>query len=145
MVRMVRAVLIWCLALALPAQGVLAATMAFCGPNHPVGASAVTATQDDGHAARHAQESAAHSGMGAAHDHAEDAISHESAAADTFAQSDLQKCSVCASCCSATAIHDTAPKLPVPEAASARFAAPVSIVEPFAADGPDRPPRHILA
>ena len=64
---------------------------------------------------------------------------------DKFAQPDTQKCSVCAACCSAAAIYDALPKLPVLEPAAADFAAVVPAVEPFSADGPDRPPRHIPA
>lgn len=142
--RMIRAVWIWLLALALPAQGVMAATMVLCGPNHGGRASAVGAMHDDGHATRQ-QDSALHARIAAVDDHAEDAISHETAAADKFTQSGMQKCSVCASCCSAAAIHDTVPKLPVLEPMAADFAALATAVEPFAADGPDRPPRHLLA
>lgn len=142
--RMIRAVWIWLLALALPAQGVMAATMVLCGPNHDDRGSASTAMHDDGHAARQ-QESAAHSRIVASGSHAEKMISHETAAADKFTQSGVQKCSVCASCCSAAAIHDTVPKLPVLAPAAARLSAQTAAVEPFAADGPDRPPRHILA
>ena len=142
--RMIRALLIWLLALALPAQGVMAATMVLCGPNHDDRASAVGAMHDDGRATRQ-QDSALHARIAAADDHAEQMISHETAAADKFTQSGVQKCSVCASCCSAAAIHDTVPKLPVLAPAAARLSAQTAAVEPFAADGPDRPPRHILA
>ena len=39
---LIRTLLIWLLMLAIPAQGVAAAAMAFCGPKHHGGGSAVT-------------------------------------------------------------------------------------------------------
>lgn len=142
MFRMLRTLLIWLLALALPVQGVMAATMVFCGPNHHDRAAAVA---HDADAAHQPHDVAAHSHHEAADGQAQNTAANESAAPDKFVQSDMQKCSVCASCCSAAAIHDTVPKLPVLEPAAAAFAALASAVEPFAADGPDRPPRHLLA
>ena len=141
---MVRTLLIWLLALALPAQGVIAATMVFCGPNHHDGASAA-AMAHDADAAHQQHDVAARSHHEAADGQAENAVSDETAAPDKFSPSSMQKCSVCASCCSAAAIHDTVAKLPVFEPVAADFAALAPAVEPFAADGPDRPPRHILA
>lgn len=129
---MIRALLIWLLAVALPAQGAMAATMAFCGPNHHERAAA---------APHHA--GAAHAHHAAAGHHDASALASETTAPDKFAQSDLQKCSVCAACCSAAAMHDATPKLPVLEPAHADFAALRAVVEPFSADGPDRPPRRL--
>ena len=137
MVRRVRTFLIWLLALALPAQGVMAATMVFCGPNHhDRAASVAAAAHEDG---------AAHSHHASSDKQAEVPTSNEAAAPDKAAQAGMQKCSVCASCCSAAAIPEAVPKLPVLEPGAADFAAPASAVEPFAADGPERPPRHLLA
>lgn len=133
---MIRALLIWLLILALPAQGAMAATMAFCGPNHLDRAVAAGAPHD----AR-----AAHSHHAVAEGDDESTLASESAALDKFAQSDLQKCSVCAACCSAAAIHDATPKLPVLAPAPADFAALNPVVEPFSADGPERPPRRLVA
>jgi hypothetical protein len=141
---MIRAVLIWLLVFALPAQGAMAVTMAFCGPNHHDRASAA-AEAHHADPAHQQQDAAAHSHHAAADGHAEAMAADETAAPDRFAQSDMQKCSVCASCCSAAAIHDTAPRLPAVEPVGADFAALVPAVEPFAAGGPDRPPRHIPA
>jgi hypothetical protein len=135
MLRLLRTLLICWLVLALPAQGVMAATMVFCGPDHHDRASAVAAAQD-ADAMHHVQHAAAHAHAAAA---------DEAAADHKFAQSDLQKCSVCAACCSAAAIHDTVPKLPVFEPVAADFAFVAPHVAPFAADGPDRPPRRLLA
>jgi len=144
MFRMTRTLLIWLLALALPAQGVMAATMVFCGPDHRDQASATVAAHDAG-VAHDAMHFNAQSDHAAQDSRAGEAAADETAAPDKFASSDMQKCSVCASCCSAAAIHDTVPKLPVLEPVAADFAALAPTIEPFAADGPDRPPRHILA
>ena len=141
---MIRTLLIWLLALALPVQGVMAATMVFCGPNHHDGAFAAT-TSHDAAAARQQHETAAQSHGAVVDGHVDNTTTDEAAAPDKFTQSDMQKCSVCASCCSAAAIHDTLPKLPALEPVAADFAALASAVEPFTAGGPDRPPRHLLA
>ena len=133
---MLRALLIWLLALALPAQGVMAAAMVFCGPNHHERAAASAAAHEAG---------TAHSHHGRADIQAEAATADEGAVPDEAAPSSMQKCSVCASCCSAAAIHGAAAKLPALEPAAAHFAALAPAVEPFAADGPERPPRHQLA
>ena len=132
---MVRMLLIWLLAVALPAQGVMAATMVFCGPNHHERAAAAAVVHDADAAQSHHE---------AADAQAEYTAADETAATEKVAQPNMQKCSVCAACCSAAAIHDTVPKLPVLDPVVARFAALVPTVEPFAADGPDRPPRHVL-
>jgi hypothetical protein len=139
---MLRTFLIWLLALALPAQGVMAATMVFCGPNHHDRA-AVVVTHEAGVAHQH--DAAAHSHQAATDAQSENTASDATAGSDRFTQSAMQKCTVCASCCSAAAIHDTVPKLPVLEPMAADFAPLVTAVEPFAVDGPDRPPRHTLA
>jgi hypothetical protein len=142
MFRMVRMLLIWLLAFALPAQGVIAATMVFCGPNHHDRA-AVAAVGHDADATHQPHDLAAHSHHEAADKQA--MASDEPASPDETAPPGMQKCSVCASCCSAAAIYDTVPKLPALEPMAADFAALAPAVEPFAADGPDRPPRHLLA
>jgi hypothetical protein len=133
---MIRALLIWLLVVALPAQGAMAATMAFCGPNHHERAAAVAASHHAG---------AAQSHPAAADHHDESALASETVALGKFAQSDLQKCSVCAACCSAAAMHDATPRLPELEPAHADFAPVKPVVEPFSADGPDRPPRRLVA
>ena len=141
---MARTLLICLLALALPAQGVMAATMVFCGPDHRDQASAAAAAHDAG-VAHDAQHFNSQPDPAAQDSHAGEAAADETAAPDKFAQSEMQKCSVCAACCSAAAIHSTLLKLPAVEPAAADFAALVPVVEPFASDGPDRPPRHVLA
>lgn len=145
MVRQTRTLLIWLLAFALPAQGVMAATMILCGPAHHDRAAAFSAVHDAG-MGHDLQGSAVHSHAAAADGPAEQSASDDkSPAPHKVAQSKMQKCSVCASCCSAAALHDTVAKLPVVEPVATAFAALAPAVEPFTADGPDRPPRQLLA
>lgn len=139
----VRMLLIWLLVLAVPAQGAAAATMAFCGPGHHDGQTA---------AHGHSEPAAGHS------DHGRDASSaqmHHQAMAQAdedrsatpakFVQADKQKCSVCASCCSAAAILTTVLDLPVPPLGKTAFIALVPTIDVFIPDGPERPPRALLA
>jgi hypothetical protein len=139
---LLRTLLIWLLALAVPAQGAAAATMAFCGPNHHGGEQTSTASSDfaehshHGDATRHAEEHAA-------------ALADESDASDASAlvkasHAAKQKCSACASCCSLGAILSTVPVVPVADSAATVFSTVVPTVDAFAADGPDRPPRYVL-
>ena len=62
-----------------------------------------------------------------------------------FVQADKQKCSVCASCCSAAAILTTVLDLAVPPLGKAVFIALVPTIDVFIPDGPERPPRALLA
>lgn len=139
-----RTLLLWLLVLALPAQGAMAATMVFCGPGQHGVASAATVSHD-GHA-KH--EHSDHSAQAPGHDAFGDASKTESLGAKTtdgFFHADAQKCSACASCCSAAAILGTGLSVPASQPAPTLFVAVVPTVETFAADGPDRPPRHLLA
>lgn len=117
--------------------------MVFCGPNHNDRGSAVV--EHDAAAAPQLHDDATHPHQEAVAGSYEDAASDEVVLSDKFAKSVMHKCSVCASCCSAAAIHDTVPKLPAVEPVAADFIALAPAVAPFATDGPDRPPRHVLA
>ncbi len=60
-------------------------------------------------------------------------------------QADHHKCSACASCCSASAILCTVLSVPTPEVSPTVFIAVVHSVGAFTTEGPDRPPRIVLA
>jgi hypothetical protein len=134
--------LIWLLVLAIPAQGAAAATMAFCGPKHQGGVAA-----DQVAAAGHV-----HGGLEAtaAHEHpragANGLVADEvDVAAEVQAVSpDQHKCSLCGSCCSTGALMGAVPTLHVVDFAPTAFLLVVASVDPYAADGPDRPPRNLL-
>jgi hypothetical protein len=142
---LIRALLIWLLVLAVPAQGAAAATMAFCGPNHHGGGAA--AQMQAAASADHAH----HGGAAVAdHEHSQAAAvadEDSSAAASTAKVSDpsKHKCSACASCCSVGAILSSVLAVPAPVFTPTVFSAVVPSVDTFAADGPDRPPRIVLA
>jgi hypothetical protein len=142
----IRTLLIWFLVLAVPAQGAAAATMAFCGPNHHSSTASVQADPSAEHA-HHASSShhpQPHHATTAQTEIRDDA-SADAAAPTTFAQADEQKCSACASCCSFGAVPSAALAVPVPVIGPTLFSAVVPRVDAFAADGPDRPPRIVLA
>lgn len=167
----IRTLLIWLLALALPAQGVAAATMVFCGPNHH-GAGPVAHSQHANaehahrgsaaqqnrtqlgasHAEHHGAQNGAQNGAQHGAQHAGAAQADEGSSSVEVAkapaklkQADSQKCSACASCCSAAAILSSAPSVAAPDFSATVFATVEPSVDPFAADGPDRPPRIVLA
>ena len=154
---LMRSLLIWLLVLALPAQGAAVAAMVGCGPRQHAAAVVAGLSAAGLHAHAHAHSHADATGP-AAHRHhhhavpatgadAADASANTSPAPDGAAAvaADVHKCSACASCCSAGAILNTVPSVPMPEFATLVFADWVVSVGPFAVDGPDRPPRSILA
>lgn len=164
---LIRTLLICLLALALPAQAVAAATMAYCTPNHPAAGLTVAALhgteadlQPDArhqelrqHQARHVHGTSTQAGKG--HDgHPADGVAAQTpsaatdlSAAATFlelAHAEKHQCSACASCCAAAAVSSIALGVPAPGVTRTVFIAVVPAVEKFAADGLDRPPRAIL-
>lgn len=138
---LLRIVLTWLLALALPVQGYAAQAMLFCGPMHDRPAAASSAAGHDhgahahGSASLHHDEQAAEPGDGPAQ-----ALDGESAGKVSQA-----KCSVCASCCSMAAI---ASGHVAPDALRLSFDYALAPFEPHAgrtAGGLDRPPKARLA
>ena len=164
---LMRSLLIWLLVLAVPAQGAAVAAMVGCGPRHPAAAVAGPHGHDHANAQAHPHANAhanayaharADAGGPAAHDqhHAAlpapaadaglaSAIGSAAADAPAAGAADGHKCSACASCCAAGAILNTVPTVPMPALADAVFADWVASVDPYAVDGPDRPPRPVLA
>lgn len=164
-----RSLLIWLLVLAVPAQAIAAASMAFCGPDHHPAAAArqqaQVARSEHAHLAGAANGSHAHQLKAEKPSDANDvtadvsaeASAHESAAdlpapakavqaeQQNDNQNDKQKCSVCASCCSGGAILSTVAHLVAPEFAAAEFVSVVPAVPAVAAGSPDRPPRSANA
>jgi hypothetical protein len=138
---LIRTLFIWLLVFAIPAQGVAAATMVFCGPMHP---DIVTAAQA-------ATAGHVHGALDATVDHTHTPADANAPAADVpgvsaeahAASADPHKCNVCGACCSTGALMSAVPTMPVADAASTAFCPVVATVEPFASDGPDRPPRSL--
>ena len=152
--RLVRLVVFWLLAVALPLQGVAAATMLSCAPvGHHGNAVPASSHGDDATAASVAR--AAPDAAADKHDHASHAaVGHAThAAVDHGDDSDARsgaggaaaKCSACSFCCTGAA----APArllvfgpLELPE-----FYAPFAArsVAAFVSEGLERPPRTVLA
>ena len=149
---LMRTLLVWLLVLAVPAQGVAAATMAFCGSHHQGGTAATHAQQTAPSAHAHAQAHARAHAQGKHGDHAPATVSQAhsadvggSAALATSAHADAQKCSACAACCSFGALLNSVLALAAPDLTPTVFSVVVPTVDAFAVDGPDRPPRIVLA
>jgi len=118
--RLLKLLLVWTIVLAIPAQGMAAAALQFCGPGHHRMQAAVA----------HAQQ--------ASHHH--DDIG-EAAVSDVAAS----KCSACGSCCTPAALFNEFPVLPEAVLVSAyQPPAPVAVVTGIT-DGLERPPRPVLA
>lgn len=133
----------WLLLLALPLQGLAAASMIHCGPNHH--RMLATATFAHGEAPGHTT-SAAH-----AHPHemalADDHAGAKSSGAPSVQQLDKLmkfKCSACAACCMGAALPTAALTFePFPPLMTPDSFVPTTHVG-FVTDGPDRPPRLSL-
>ena len=126
-----RIVLTWILAAALPLQGVAAASMTLCGTP---GAGAAAHHQVDDRSGEPATTMHAMPGHDVVQDHAEHGH-------DGRHSQSAEKCSVCAACCASLAIAVADFALP-PVALSESFASPFGAgVSPFVTEGLERPPR----
>lgn len=146
MPRLLRTLLMWLLALALPVQGFAAASMAGCGARHGVAAVHSHAMGMHGHAAQlahHAHGHLANAMAQAGHSHHAD----EGATSGHHHDGKFSKtsCSACASCCMSAALPAT---LVVFEATRVRDTfvslAPQPVAS-FVSGGLERPPRPVLA
>jgi hypothetical protein len=159
--RLLRIALAWLLVVALPAKGLAAASMVFCGPAHHGAASVAVQQGQPGHG-HGGHEHGGHEHGG--HDHAGDA--HAGHAGHGYAghagvhtggdgpdtppghdgmKHPTAKCSVCASCCSAAAIGSTAASVRVVPPVR-DYAVVVTMPRPGVTPGGlERPPRSFLA
>ena len=135
MTRVLRTLLLWCLLLALPLQGLAAATMLPCAQNHRhTAASATNALPQADQDHHHGDSAAAQDDGPASHDHSS-APDHQTDA----------KCSHCSVCCIGAALLP--PNLnvsPVFHSLTLQFA-PAALL--FSGTSPgrlDRPPRLTL-
>jgi len=144
---LIRTALIWLLAVALPFQGAVAATMLACGPSHPGSPSHAMAAPH--HHGDDADAAHGHHAPGS-HDHGShhgtvDRTDAERASASVVKSPGASTCSVCAACCTVSVLPAAA--LPfLPEAVSDSivvFTASQPVV--FLTGGPERPPRTVLA
>jgi hypothetical protein len=148
---LIRHLVMWLLALALPWQGAAAATGLHCAHARSAVAAPAPAAHSPAHEAIHSasEHAAHHHGGSATRAHAHPTSTHSdtlSSAHDAGAAPTAQQgCSACASCCPAVAMPVAALVVSGhPKVASAPPAVfDVTVV--FLTGGPDRPPRSFLA
>jgi len=148
MIKLFRFLMIALLALAIPVQGVAAAAMLYCGPDHPAGGVAGHATgHAAGHDVGHVHVDAQDGHSQAGHDHAQPAVLAADLASvpDAPDQPVPAKCSVCAACCSAAAIAASTLLFSPPGMEPLPVLMSSSLSYSFITDGPLRPPRSFLA
>ena len=173
--RALRLVWVLLLALALPLQGLAAATMAACGPVHPHDVAQPGHAHDASADAAHGHRTAAHDTLVAPDTHVaqdahfahdtldrelrpqaphghvdafagDDAGRDDPATEDTASPTPSQKCSVCASCCTASAGLPTHVVVAEPAAlADSLVDQERATAAAFFTGGPERPPRSFLA
>jgi hypothetical protein len=150
-VALIRTFLIWLLVLAAPAQGAVAVTMALCAPSHHGGAVAPPAqpqgATEDPHRLDKARGGREHLDEAAqtGHDKGASDLSAASLEPAQGGRAANQTCSACASCCPVGAIPSAGLGVPAPAVTFTVFGSVVSTVKTSATDGPDRPPRLVLA
>lgn len=139
----VKTLLMCFLVSAIPAQGVAAATVALCGPNHHGGGSAAgKASATLTLHSHHVEPPLTHKlgfGVSTTVAFADDAPAdgHGTPVAE-------QKCNACASCCFVGAILNTLPVVPATEPAPAMCTAVVATVDAVAPTALTAPPRNVL-
>jgi len=159
--QLLRTVLIWLLALAVPVQGMAAATMLHCGPGHQGAQTAQGKVQlpdvlqalpggseVHGHELGHASDPGTVSDIrqnATLPDTADTAQTDNAADAAKAVKTASQKCSACAACCGALALPGSAAMPPMIDAARETTALALPIAARVVVDGPERPPRLLRA
>jgi hypothetical protein len=133
--HLLRIALTCLLALALPLQGYAAGTMINCGSTHDAVTTALAQTAHV-HDAVHHHDGHHHADLtGAASGHHADSGDHQKPSS----------CSACAACCTAIALPSSQVTFGSPVRVEFAAAAIPWTHVVFLTDGPDRPPRFILA
>jgi hypothetical protein len=155
MSRLLRILCLWLAAIALPVQGLAAATMIHCGPAHPGSTDAVARqgghVHADGTRHVHGTASALPGGDGdrvASKQQASVSDTGLHATAKTVGELhklSKSKCASCVSCCSATALPSALFSLDSPPLAESLVPVLSGSLAVFLTDGPERPPRFLLA
>ncbi len=138
---LVRLIVMWLIAVALPIQGATAATLLHCRSTAPA-----PATGAHEHPAHHHEAQAGHGEAAADHQHA-GPVSHDGVPStpDHHHGGGKSSCSACASCCSAAALPAMPIVLASQDLEGPVFTVPELPVVVFLTDGPERPPRTILS
>jgi hypothetical protein len=142
-----RLLIVACIAIALPLQGIAGVTMAHCAKSQarvvhihsgmPLALAADDLAQAHRHHAAADTPAAEQTGLATA--------AHALAPPEQPADLSPHKCSSCAACCAASAPPSAMPVVPKLACAPADFAESILTIDPFASDGPDRPPRSTVA
>ena len=156
--QLLRTVLIWLVAFAIPAQGMAAAAMLHCVPHHHEAAAAqpkvnahlgdlglaLAAPATHGHAS-HAVADVDAAGNSVSNsalpDTASTVLVGKSTVATKASGSTYQKCSACASCCAGMALPSAAVMTPAIDPVREVTVLPQSWAASIVIDGPERPPR----
>jgi len=156
-----RSLSIWCIVLALPLQGLAAATMVHCGLSHARMVQDHAQAHAQAHTQAHTQAHAqAHAGHGQSpeplrqadlsHHHTGAAGALGSGHGSPSGQPDIQgdapalakyQCSACAACCAGSAPPSLVSRIPVIPTPPVVFTSALVSVDALASDAPDRPPR----
>jgi hypothetical protein len=142
-----RFVMLWLLALAIPLQGLAAATMVHCGSSHQRMHDAVApAHSHGGSSSHHHSHGVDHAvSMANATDHHDAAAADASADPDKYSDLAQYKCSACGACCSVAALPAFSLSVPTPDAVVQWEAVHFLARFGYFTDAPERPPRPILA
>jgi hypothetical protein len=137
--RLIWPVLVWLLALAVPLQGLAAATMLHCAPLR--GDAAPQAAHNHDH---HVSSAALpHASASKDHDAHHASASHHGHDGDDT--SPVHTCSACATCNVGIGLPSTPTPLAEPTAATALLPALASVHAAFLTSAPERPPRASAA
>lgn len=137
--RVFRIAVMWLLAVAIPVQGVAAASMLGCGPAHRTEAVAASSHQQDGqHHTGHAAD------LGDSEQQAADDTATPQPTASAHQQLAKDKCSACAACCVSAALPSAVAAFEPAKVSANFFAASAVAGVIFLTGGLDRPPRTSL-
>lgn len=136
-----RFLVVWFIAISLPAQAMMGAAMAHCGSAHDLMGNRAEATQQV-HAGLVAAATRTVTDVEAQGDHGTAAKAEAPSGKSSYLAQ--HKCSSCASCCAGAALPSAFPHMPTPAAASSALVEAMVMVDAVASDGPDRPPRNLL-
>lgn len=140
--------MVWLLALAIPVQGLAAATMVHCGSSHQRMHAAVAPghSHAGSHHALERQHAMDHGAVAAdAADHHHASVAEAAAEPDKYSELAQYKCSACGACCSVAAMPGFSLTVPEPTPVVQWQVAHCLARFGFVTDGPERPPRLILA
>lgn len=127
----IRTVLAWLLLLAIPLQGIAAASMLYCGP----AARAAVQLQQSSSAGHHHMQAADHGGRAGHTGH------HAGKATDGALPDAGHKCGVCAACCHGAALTGTPLAVALSPAPQLAWNEPFVPVYSRPSPVPDKPPR----